>query len=64
VCPTLIVRGDRSDMLRPADVEWAAATLRRCRVEVVPGGHSPLWDALAESGALVRSFVAAQRARA
>jgi lipase len=64
VCPTLIVRGERSDMLRPADVEWAAATLRRCRVEVVPGGHSPLWDALAESGALVRSFVAAQRARA
>ncbi len=64
VCPTLIVRGERSDMLSPADVEWAAAALRRCRVEVVPGGHVPLWDALAESGALVRSFVAAQRARA
>jgi pimeloyl-ACP methyl ester carboxylesterase len=64
VCPTLIVRGERSEMLSVADAEWAAATLRRCRVQVVPGGHAPLWDALAESGALVRSFVAAQRARA
>jgi pimeloyl-ACP methyl ester carboxylesterase len=64
VCPALIVRGERSDMLTAADAEWAAAEMRRCRVEVVPGGHVPLWDALAESGALVRSFVAAQRARA
>ena len=51
-------------MLTAADTEWAAGGLRRCRLEVVPGGHVPLWDALAESGALVRSFVAAQRARA
>jgi pimeloyl-ACP methyl ester carboxylesterase len=64
VCPTLIVRGERSDMLSAADAEWAAGQLRRPRLEVVPGGHVPLWDALAESGALVRSFVAAQRARA
>ncbi len=64
VCPALIVRGERSDMLSAADAEWAAGELRRCRLEVVPGGHVPLWDALAESGALVRSFVAAQRARA
>jgi pimeloyl-ACP methyl ester carboxylesterase len=64
VCPTLIVRGERSDMLSAADAAWAAGELRRPRVEVVPGGHVPLWDALAESGALVRSFVAAQRARA
>ena len=35
-----------------------AAALRRCRVEVVPGGHVPLWDALAETGALVKDFVA------
>ncbi|HKV68170.1 MAG TPA: alpha/beta hydrolase [Gaiellales bacterium] len=64
VCPVLIVRGEISDMLTVADTEWAAGELRRCRLEVVPGGHVPLWDALAESGALVRSFVAAQRARA
>jgi len=64
VCPVLIVRGALSDMLSAADAEWAAAGMRRCRIEVVPGGHVPLWDALAESGALARSFVAAQRARA
>jgi lipase len=64
VCPVLIVRGECSDMLSAADADWAAAEMRRCRLEVVPGGHVPLWDALAESGALVRSFVAAQRARA
>jgi lipase len=64
VCPVLIVRGEGSDMLSAADAAWAAAGLRRCRIEVVPGGHEPLWDALAESGALVRSFVVAQRARA
>src|SRR4051812_10354266 len=64
VCPVLIVRGERSDLLSAADAEWAAGELRRCRLEVVPGGHVPLWDALAETGALVRSFVAAQRATA
>jgi pimeloyl-ACP methyl ester carboxylesterase len=64
VCPALIVRGERSEMLSAADAAWAAGELRRPRLEVVPGGHVPLWDALAESGALVRSFVAAQRARA
>src|SRR6185312_4571906 len=64
VCPVLIVRGEESDMLTAADAAWAAAGLRRCRLEVVPGGHEPLWDALAETGALVRSFVAAQRTRA
>ncbi len=60
VCPVLIVRGDRSDLLSAADAERAAAELRRCRVEVVPGGHVPLWDALAETGAHVKSFVAAR----
>jgi pimeloyl-ACP methyl ester carboxylesterase len=60
----LLIRGERSDLLTAADAERAAAELRRCRVEVVPGGHVPLWDALAETGALVRSFVAAQRTRA
>jgi pimeloyl-ACP methyl ester carboxylesterase len=64
LCPVLLVRGDRSDLLTVADAENAAAELRRCRIEVVPGGHVPLWDALAETGAFVRSFVAAQRTRA
>jgi len=57
VCPALLVRGDRSPLCTEADAERAAAELRRCRVEVVPGGHTPLWDALAETGALVKDFV-------
>jgi esterase len=64
VCPVLLIRGDRSDILSAADAELAAAELRRCRLEVVPGGHLPLWDALAETGALVKDFVATQRTRA
>jgi pimeloyl-ACP methyl ester carboxylesterase len=60
VCPVLLVRGERSDLLSAADAEQAAAELRRCRIEVVPGGHVPLWDALAETGALVKDFVSAR----
>lgn len=59
VCPVLLVRGERSGLLTAADAEQAAAELRRCRIEVVPGGHVPLWDALAETGALVKDFVGA-----
>ena len=29
----------------------------RCQLAVVPGSHAVLWDALAETGALVRDFV-------
>jgi lipase len=58
VCPVLIVRGERSEHLSTADVERAVAELRRCRVATVPGGHAPLFDALAETGAHVKSFVA------
>jgi lipase len=60
VCPVLLIRGERSDLLSAADAELAAAELRRCRIEVVPGGHVPLWDALAETGALVKDFVSAR----
>jgi lipase len=64
VCPVLIVRGERSEVLSPADVERALLELRRCRVATVPGGHAPLWDALAEAGAHVKGFVASSRSRA
>lgn len=57
VCPVLIVRGERSELLSAADVERASLELRRCRVATVPGGHAPLWDALAEAGAHVKGFV-------
>jgi lipase len=57
VCPVLLIRGERSDLLSATEAELAATELRRCRVEVVPGGHVPLWDALAETGALVKDFM-------
>jgi pimeloyl-ACP methyl ester carboxylesterase len=57
VCPTLIVRAEKSRALSEAEVTRAAAELRRCQVAVVPGSHAVLWDALAETGALVRDFV-------
>jgi lipase len=57
VCPTLIVRAGESDVLGAVGAERAAAELRRCRLTVVPGSHAVLWDALAETGALVRDFV-------
>ena len=63
VCPTLIVRAEDSAALGAAGAERAAADLRRARVAVVPGSHAVLWDALAETGALVRDFVT-QRIRA
>jgi lipase len=59
VCPTLLVRAERSPLLTEADAEQAAAELRRCTSRVVPGGHAVLWDSLAETGALVRAFLLA-----
>jgi pimeloyl-ACP methyl ester carboxylesterase len=60
VCPTLIVRADESTTLGEQGAERAAAELRRCQIAVVPGSHAVLWDALAETGALVRDFVTAR----
>jgi hypothetical protein len=34
--------------------------VRRLRVEEVPGGHVVLWDAMAETSALVRDFLVAK----
>jgi pimeloyl-ACP methyl ester carboxylesterase len=64
VCPVLLVRGDHSQLFTAEDAAGAAAELRRCRIEIVPGGHTPLWDALAETGALVKDFVSSQRTSA
>ena len=57
VCPTLIIRAADSPTLGADGAARAAAELRRCRLAVVPGSHAVLWDALAETGALVRDFV-------
>jgi lipase len=59
VCPTLLVRAERSELLTEEDAEQAASELRRCIWRTVPGGHSVLWDSLAETGALVREFLLA-----
>jgi pimeloyl-ACP methyl ester carboxylesterase len=59
VCPTLLVRAECSELLSEEDADQAAAELRRCTCRVVPGGHSVLWDSLAETGALVREFLLA-----
>ena len=61
LCPTMVIRGERSPLLAPADMEMIEEAVRRLRVEHVPGGHVVLWDALAESSALVRDFLVAKR---
>jgi pimeloyl-ACP methyl ester carboxylesterase len=58
-CPTLLIRGESSRLFSEADLERAEEELRRVRVEIVPGGHAVLWDALAEASAHVRSFLVA-----
>jgi lipase len=57
VCPTLLVRAEESHLLSAEAANTAAAEMRRCRLEIVPGSHSVLWDALAETSALVRDFL-------
>ncbi len=56
-CPTLLLRGGESELVRVEDVADATAQLPHCTAQVVPGGHMLLWDALAETGALVRQFL-------
>ena len=61
LCPTMVIHGERSVLLGPADLEMIEDAVRRLRVEEVPGGHVVLWDAFAESSALVRDFLVAKR---
>ncbi len=56
-CPTLLIRGERSRMMCDDDVGRASAELPHCTAHMVPGGHMLMWDALAETGALVRQFL-------
>jgi pimeloyl-ACP methyl ester carboxylesterase len=64
LCPTLVVRGVESPLTTEADLGTFADSVRRLRVEEVPGGHVVLWDALAETSAYVRDFLVARRATA
>src|SRR5438093_1297069 len=60
LCPTMLVHGHESRWLTDGDVEAAHDAVRRLRVEEVPGGHVVLWDAMAETSALVRDFLVAK----
>jgi hypothetical protein len=57
----MVIHGERSVLLGPADLEMIEDAVRRLRVEEVPGGHVVLWDALAETSAHVRDFLVARR---
>jgi pimeloyl-ACP methyl ester carboxylesterase len=61
LCPTMVIRAEHSTWVGDADVEAIGDAVRRLRIEYVPGGHVVLWDALAESSALVRDFLVAKR---
>jgi lipase len=61
LCPTMVIRGERSPLVSEADVEAIEDAVRRVRTEEVPGGHVVLWDAMAETSALVRDFLVAKR---
>jgi pimeloyl-ACP methyl ester carboxylesterase len=60
-CPTMVVQAEDSSWLSDEDLERLTDEIRRVRIEQVPGGRVVLWDALAESSALVRDFLVARR---
>ena len=56
VVPTLLLTAERSWI--PVDADRYRAALRELLTEeVVPGGHSVLWDALGETAAAVAGFL-------
>jgi lipase len=61
LCPTMVIRAEGSSCVTDHDVELINDQVRRVRIEEVPGGRVVLWDALAESSALVRDFLVARR---
>jgi lipase len=56
--PVLLLRAAESDVLPDVLVDAILAGLPQAAEIVVPGGHIVLWDALAETGAAVREFLA------
>jgi hypothetical protein len=57
----MVIRAKGSSCVTDHDVELITDQVRRVRIEEVPGGRVVLWDALAESSALVRDFLVARR---
>ncbi len=57
--PTLVVLGERSDLVSPEQLEaWRDALDDLVQVATVPGGHILLWDAYEETAAAVTEFLA------
>jgi lipase len=61
LCPTMVVRATGRSWVTDGDLEDVTDQIRNVRLEEVPGGRVVLWDALAESSAIVRDFVLARR---
>jgi lipase len=61
LCPTMVIRALGASRMSDEDIERINDEVRRVRIEEVPGGRVVLWDALAESSALVRDFLVARR---
>jgi lipase len=56
--PTLLVVGAESKLVSAAEAElYRAALGDRFQVAVLPGGHSPLWDAFDETADLIEAFL-------
>jgi lipase len=56
--PTLLVAGERSDVVPEAVVDLLRHELgASLEVALVPGGHIPLWDAFDETAAAVERFL-------
>lgn len=55
--PTLVVRGTESDVVPEVVVDVLRDGIRDLRIEVVPGGHIVMWEALEQTAAAVERFL-------
>ena len=59
--PTLLVRGEQTDVVPPELVGWYREIGELVEVVDVPGGHNVLWDAFDETAAAVVRFLETAR---
>jgi pimeloyl-ACP methyl ester carboxylesterase len=57
VVPTLVVRGTESDVVPEVVVDVLRDGIRDLRIEVVPGGHIVMWEALEQTASAVERFL-------
>jgi pimeloyl-ACP methyl ester carboxylesterase len=55
--PTLVVRGAESDVVPEVVVDVLRDGIRDLRIEVVPGGHIVMWEALEQTASAVERFL-------